>query len=162
MAAALRTPKCTPGVESGVENLEIYRLAHDLGCRIHAMSLTLPSLERLEEASQIRRSSKRVSVCIVEGHTQRKYKGRFLSYLYHALGSSDETQEHLKYLHETGSLKDPALFKALEAEALELSRKLFRFIQAVERHHETPNYLAAAPNSDVDEQDSLDDSASPG
>ena len=148
-------------MESGVEKLEIYRLAHDLGIRIHAMSLTLPPLERLEEASQIRRSSKRVSVCIVEGHTQRKYKGRFLSYLYHALGSSDETQEHLKYLHETGSLKDQVLIKSLSADAAELSRKLFRFIQGVERLHETPHYLAApptlSPESSVTESEALDD-----
>ena len=132
-------------MESGVEKLEIYQLAHDLGVRVHAMSLTLPSFERLEEASQIRRSSKRVSVCIVEGHTQRKYKGRFLSYLYHALGSSDETQEHLKYLRDTGSLKDPSLIKTLSLDASELSRKLFRFIQGVERRHEPPNYLGSPP-----------------
>ena len=152
-------------MESRVENLEIYRLAHDLGVRIHAMSMALPSIERVEEASQIRRSSKRVSACIVEGHTQRKYEGRFLSFLYHALGSSDETQEHLKYLRDKGSPKDPALAKSLSLEASELSRKLFRFIQGVERLHETPNCLRSlqskAPESDLEEADSPADSESP-
>lgn len=134
-------------MESGVEKLEIYGIAHDLGVRIHAMSLKLPIYESMEEASQIRRSSKRVSVCIVEGHTQRKYKGRFLSYLYHALGSSDETQEHLRYLRDTGSLKDADLIKSLSTDAAELSRKVFRFIQGVERGHEVPRYLSDSPPS---------------
>lgn len=50
-SCGLTTSSGTPGVESGVEKLAIYRLAHDLAVRIHAMSLTLPSLERFEEAS---------------------------------------------------------------------------------------------------------------
>lgn len=106
-----------------------------------------------------------MSACIVEGHTQRKYKGRFLSFPHHALGSADETQEHLKYLRDTYSLKDPAQIKALSMEASELSRMLFRFIQGVERLHETPSYLGAPPRqaieSDMDEPDSLDDEESP-
>jgi hypothetical protein len=61
-------------MESGVEKLERYRIAHELGVRLHTMSLKLPCYESMEEASQIRRSSKRVSACIVEGHTQRKYR----------------------------------------------------------------------------------------
>jgi len=107
--------------------------------------LALPSFERFEEASQIRRSSKRVSACLVEGHTLRKYKALFLSYLYRALASSDETQEHLLLLRETGSLASPETYRSLADSSAELSRKLFRFIQGVERFHETPGYLTGLP-----------------
>src|SRR5262245_15157979 len=100
-------------METGLQNLEVYRIAHDLAVQIHRMSMGLPSFERFEEASQIRRSSKRVSACIVEGHTLRKYKGLFLNFLYRALASSDETQEHLLLLKETGSLADAAAGQSL-------------------------------------------------
>jgi len=105
------------------------------------MSLTLPSFERFEEASQIRRSSKRVVANIIEGHAQRKYKPLYLTYLYRALGSCEETEGHLRLLHKTGSLPDAALFEALSASCSELSRRLFRVIQVIERRYDTPHFL---------------------
>jgi len=135
-------------METSLGKIEVYRLAHDLAVRIHAMSLTLPGFERFEEASQIRRSSKRVSACLVEGHTLRKYKALFLSYLYRALASCDETQEHLMLLKDTGSLADAEAHRSLSEGSAELSGKLFRFIQGVERHHEPPHYLTGLPPRD--------------
>ena len=132
-------------MEASLKKLEVYRLAHDLAVRIDAMSHTLPMTERFEEASQIRRSSKRVSASIVEGHTQRKHKGLYLSYLYRALGSSDETQEHLLLLRETRSLADAGVFDSLKAGCEELSKKLFNLIKVVEQKYETPNYLKNLP-----------------
>jgi four helix bundle protein len=92
-------------MERACRKLEIYRLGHELGVAVHRMTLELPDFERFEEGSQVRRSSKRVSACIVEGHTLRKYKLLYLNFLYRALASADETQEHLDYLRETGSLQ---------------------------------------------------------
>ena len=144
-------------MEPGLQNVDVYRIAHDLAVQIHLMTMSLPSFERFEEAPQIRRSSKRVSACIVEGHTLRKYKALFLNFLYRPLASSDETQEHLKLLKETGSLADDATFQSLSDTSSELSRKLFRFIQGVEQQHEQPNYLAGnrleafEPGPDVEE-----------
>jgi four helix bundle protein len=132
-------------MEPGLQKVEVYRIAHDLAVRIHAMSLNLPTFERFEEAPQVRRSSKRVSASIVEGYAQRKYKALYLSYLYRALGSSDETQEHLLLLKDTGSLADRAVHEELATKSAELSRKLFRFIQGVEQFHEVPNYLSDVP-----------------
>jgi four helix bundle protein len=129
-------------MEDAVLKLEIYRLAHDLSARIHSMTLTLPSFERSEEGSQIRRSVKRISASIIEGHTQRRHKPLYVSYLYRALASSDETQEHLLLLKDTGSLADAGTFESLSISCAELSRKLFRFIQAIERNYETPSYLS--------------------
>ena len=109
------------------------------------MTLALPGFERFEEGQQIRRSSKRVSASIVEGHAQRRHKAQYLSYLYRALGSSDESQEHLLLLKKTGSLSDPAVFESLSKSCEELSRKLFRLIHAIEQRYETPRYLEITP-----------------
>ncbi len=64
-------------MEQGVEKLKVYRLAHQLGVKVHDMSLTLPKHEMYEEGSQIRRSSKSVSSNIVEGFSLRNYKMLF-------------------------------------------------------------------------------------
>jgi four helix bundle protein len=137
-------------MEDELKKLEVYRIAHDLAVRIHAMTLALPAIERYEEAPQIRRSSKRASANIVEGHTQRKYKAQYLLYLYRALGSSDESQEHLLLLRETGSLADAKTFRTLLAGCEKLSKKLFSLIQSVEQRYETPNYLKGLPLQDFE------------
>ena len=69
----------------GYKSLRIYQLAHDLALRVHALSLRLPHYELIEEGSQVRRSSKRVSAGIVEGYDQRKYRDEFIHYLYRSL-----------------------------------------------------------------------------
>jgi len=123
----------------GYKKLEVYRKAHALAVRTHAMTLQLPKFEMYEEGSQIRRSSKRVSASIVEGYGVRRYKALYLSYLYRALGSADETQEHLELLHETGSLSDAVVFRELQGASRGVSQMLARFIDGVERQHTRPH-----------------------
>lgn len=63
-------------------DLEIYSLSYDLALRIHSLSLKLPQYELYEEGSQIRRSSKSIVSCIVEGYGRKKYKLISTSFLY--------------------------------------------------------------------------------
>jgi four helix bundle protein len=56
------------------KDLEIYKLSYDLAIKIHKFSLKLPKYEMYEEGSQIRRSSKGITSCIVEGYGRKKYK----------------------------------------------------------------------------------------
>lgn len=128
-------------MDGGYHKLEIYNLSHSIGVRVHAMTLQLPKIELYEEGSQIRRSTKSVSSNIVEGFALRKYKNEFLHYLYRAYGSSEESLEHLRYLFETKSFLDEKLFLELKNEMSTLNGKLFRFIQSVEKDHDTPAYL---------------------
>jgi four helix bundle protein len=128
----------------GYRKLRVYQLAHDLGDRVHAMTLTLPYFEHRETGSQIRRSSKSVSAQIVEGYKLRKYRDEFLHYLHRAAASAEETREHLSYLLETGSLKDIKLGKELDLSYAELSGGLARFIMGIERDHSRPFYLRAS------------------
>lgn len=146
--------------DDGYRRLDVYNLAHDLAVRIHKMTLTLPALERYEEAAQVRRSSKRVSASIVEGYAQRKFKAQFLVYLYRGLGSADETQEHLRFLMETGSLASAKEGRTLLKDAEDVSRKLARFIQGVEREHRAPGARPFSPEDFVDPEDDPSDPTS--
>lgn len=117
-------------------DLEIYQLAHQLAVECHKMSIeTLPRFELYEEGSQLRRASKSVSANIVEGFALRRYKNEFIKYLSQACASCDESQEHLKYLFETQSLKDEKLYNYFLSKYRELAKKIYRFTQAVETGH---------------------------
>lgn len=125
-------------MDGGYQRLEVYTAAHALAIEIHSLTLSLPSFERYEEGSQIRRSSQSVTANIVEGYALRRYKNEYLHYLYRAYGSAEETLEHLRYLAETRSLSDELLYERLAADCRRVNGMLYRFIQGVERHHIVP------------------------
>ena len=119
------------------EKLEVYRIAHALGLRVHPLTLKLPKHEMYEEGSQARRSSKSVSAQVVEGHALRQYKAEYLHYLGRAYASAEETIEHLQYLLETGSaIRVENECHALIEEYGILCRKLFNYMSSVERQHD--------------------------
>ena len=60
------------------KDLEIYKISYDLAVKIHKFSLKLPNYEQYEEGRQIRKSSKGITSCIVEGYGRRKYKADFI------------------------------------------------------------------------------------
>jgi four helix bundle protein len=128
-------------MNEGHKKLQIYQQAHELAIEIHAMTLQLPSLERFEEGSQIRRSSKSVASNIVEGYALRKYKNEFVHYLFRAYGSCEETMEHLELLFETRSLVDQPLFTRLHEDVNNLCGKILRYIQAIDQNFEMPSFM---------------------
>jgi four helix bundle protein len=114
------------------KDLDIYALSYDLAIRVHKMSLRLPKHELFEEGSQVRRSSKGIASCIVEGYGRRKHKAEFVRYLIYAHASCDETIVHLSFLRDThdGVLSEeiPDLIQAYE----NLGGKINKFIRYVE------------------------------
>ena len=117
-------------------DLEIWQLARTVVIDIHAMTLKkLPKFEMFEEGGQIRRSSKSVKSTMVEGYSRRRYKQEFIRFLTYALGSCDETVDHLETLFETQSLTDEALYENLHGRLQTLGKKLNLFIQSVEKSH---------------------------
>ena len=110
-------------------------MAREVVIDIHDMSLKLPRFEQFEEAQQIRRSSKTVRSCIVEGYERRRYKADFIRFLIYSLSSNDETIDHLETLFETKSLQNEKLFTDLHNKIESLGKKLNNFIQSVERSH---------------------------
>jgi four helix bundle protein len=117
------------------KKLEIWQLARDLSIEIHKMTFALPKFEQFEEGQQIRRSSKTVRSCIVEGYGRRRYKADYIKFLIYSLSSNDETVDHLETLFETGSLKGEILYNSLHEKLQKLGKKLNNFIQAVELNH---------------------------
>ncbi|MBI4766246.1 MAG: four helix bundle protein [Deltaproteobacteria bacterium] len=114
-------------------DLEIYKLSYRLAMKIHRLSLTLPKFELYEEGSQIRRSSKAVCSCIVEGYGRRIYKNDFIRFLVYAQASCDETTLHLNFIHEAGHISDEDYEEILSENDL-LGKKINSFIQYVESH----------------------------
>ena len=117
------------------KDLEIWKIAREVVIEIHKMSITLPKFEQYEEAQQIRRSSKTVKSCIVEGYGRRRYKADFIKFIVYALSSNDETIDHLETLFETESIKDENLYNALHEKIQLLGKKMNNFLQAVEKSH---------------------------
>ena len=106
------------------KNLEIWQLAREVVIEVHQMSLVLPKFEQFEEAQQIRRSSKTIKSCIVEGYGRRIYKADFIKFLIYSLSSNDETTDHLETLFETQSLNDEIVYKGLHQKLDKLGKKI--------------------------------------
>ena len=111
--------------------LEIYQLSYELAMQIHRMSLELPKYELYEEGSQIRRSSKGVCSCIVEGYGRKKYKNDFVKFLVYAQASCDETEVHLSFIHDSKYISS-VLYEELKEKNDKVGRKINKFIQYVE------------------------------
>jgi four helix bundle protein len=114
------------------KDLEIYNLSYNLAIKIHKMSLKLPKYEIYEEASQIRRSSKGIVSCIVEGYGRKKYKAELVKFLVYAHASCDETILHLNFIRDTHKVDEEEIQFFLDAYN-KLGGKINKFIQYVEK-----------------------------
>jgi four helix bundle protein len=114
------------------KDLEIYQLSYKLAVKIHRLTLTLPNYEQYEEGGQIRKSSKGIAACIVEGYGRKRYKADFLKFLTCAHASCDETIVHLNLLKDTHEnlIKDIEFFLVKYDE---LGAKINKYIQYVEK-----------------------------
>ena len=113
-------------------DLEIYQLSYELAMEIPRMSLKLPKYELYEEGSQIRKSSKGITSCVVEGYGRKKYKSDFIKFLIYSHASCDETILHLNFINDTHEIDKEEMNYLLDAYN-ELGGKINRFIQYVER-----------------------------
>jgi len=113
-------------------DLDIYKVSYELAVKVHKMSLNLPKHEIYEEGSQVRRSSKGVASCIVEGYGRRKYKADFIKFLIYAHASCDETITHLNFLKDTNINNKEAITGFIEEYEI-LGGKINKFLQYVEK-----------------------------
>ena len=65
----------------------------------------------------------------------RRYKQEFFRFLTYAIGSNDETIDHLENLFETESLSDEELYNDVSERLDKLGRKLNVFINSVSKGH---------------------------
>lgn len=113
------------------KDLDIYKLSYDLALKVHAKSLKLPSYEMYEEGSQVRRSSKGITSCIVEGYGRKKYKAEFNKFLIYAHASCDETILHLNFIKEIHEIDENEI-NSIIGSYQELGSKINKFIRYVE------------------------------
>jgi len=95
----------------GFEDLECYQLALEVMVRIHGFSKTLPSDEKYDLYSQIRRASKNVTGNIAEGYGRYHYLDS-LHYYSIARGELNETLSRLIEARSLGYL-DQTDFESL-------------------------------------------------
>jgi four helix bundle protein len=96
------------------KDLDIYRLSYNLAIKVHKMSLKLPKYEIYEEGGQVRRSSKGITSCIVEGYGRKKYKADFVKFLIYAHASCDETILHLNFIKDTHENNDEEIINLVD------------------------------------------------
>ena len=129
----LRVASCGGRVWRGMKSyrdLDIFQLSYELAIETHKLTLTLPKYEIYEEGSQIRRSSKSITSCIVEGYGRKKYKADFVKFLIYAHASCDETILHLNFIKDIHNLQE---INALLDSYNELGSKINKFVQYVEK-----------------------------
>ena len=115
-------------------DLEIYRISSDLAVKIYTKSLELPSQDKFEAGSQIRRSSQGIKDAIVEGYGRRKYKNDFIKFLVYAHASSLEALSQAEFLHQVHADED---WEKIASELDKLGSKIHNFITYVENHWRT-------------------------
>jgi four helix bundle protein len=115
-------------------DLEIYQQSRKLANEVHKVSLTLPKFEMYEEGQQVRRSSKSVTVNIVEGYARRRYKKDYVKHMVYSQGECDETMLHLDFLIDNHPDADQSALTSLRAKYDELSKMINRFTAWVEHH----------------------------
>jgi four helix bundle protein len=99
---------------------------------IHRFTFQLPKYEMYEIGSQVRRSSKSVSVNIVEGYGRRRYKADYVRFLIFAQASCDETIEWLEYIKDCYpglTVPGTEILNRLN----QLGKKINNFIASVEK-----------------------------
>jgi len=112
-------------------DLDIYKISYSLALEVHKLSLKLPNYELYETGSQVRRSSKSIPSNIVEGYGRRRYHAEFIRFLIFSHSSCDETIVHLNFIKDIyENLKEEAI--QLIEKYIELSKKLYKFIEYVE------------------------------
>jgi four helix bundle protein len=120
--------------QSGFEDLKCWQLARQLMLACHQLAHRLPSSERYDLASQIRRSSKSGMANISEGYGRYHYLDS-LRFYYFARGSINETINHIITAHDLHYI-DQAEFQKLYRLGREAERTLNGYINFVRRQQQ--------------------------
>ncbi|MCC5841311.1 MAG: four helix bundle protein [Opitutales bacterium] len=84
------------------KELRVYQLAYDLAMEIFEASKGFPVEERFALTSQIRRSSRSVSMNLREAWSKRRYEAHFVSKLTDCDGENGETETSLDFALDCG------------------------------------------------------------
>jgi len=121
-----------------VEDLVIYQVALRLSKEVHELTDKIPFYWEKNDVGQIVRSPSSVPSNITEGFGQRFYPKKFVHFLSIALGSSDETKNHLRSLFNNSHI-DIGQINHYENQYKNLSIKILNLINYLRRKHEIRN-----------------------
>ncbi len=88
------------------KELDVYQKAYELAMVIFRMSRSFPSDERYALVSQIRRSSRSVTLNLREAWAKRRYSAHFVSKLTDCDGENSETDTSLDYAKDCGYITE--------------------------------------------------------
>jgi len=88
------------------KELEVYKKAYQLAMEIFECSRGFPPEERFALTSQIRRSSRSISMNLREAWAKRRYEAHFISKLTDCDGENSETDTSLDFAKDCGYLTE--------------------------------------------------------
>jgi len=86
------------------EDLDVWKLAHELRLKVYIIAKFLPKDERYGLMSQIKRSSESISANIAEGHGRFHFQEN-IQFCRVARGSLSETKDHLIFIRDAKLIK---------------------------------------------------------
>ena len=87
---------------NSAKDLTVYKKSYKLATEIFKISKTFPAEERYALTSQIRRSSRSVSLNLREAWAKRRYQAHFISKLTDCDGECNETDSSLDFAKDCG------------------------------------------------------------
>jgi four helix bundle protein len=89
------------------KELIVYEKAYELAMSIFNLSKSFPPEEKYALTSQIRRSSRSVSMNLREAWSKRRYEAHFISKLTDCDGETNETDTSLDFAKDCGYITEP-------------------------------------------------------
>jgi four helix bundle protein len=91
---------------NSAKELNVYQKSYDLAMQIFNLSKLFPSEEKFALTSQIRRSSRSVSMNLREAWSKRRYEAHFVSKLTDCDGENGETETSLDFAFDCGYITE--------------------------------------------------------
>ena len=88
------------------KELEVYKKSYRLAMEIFELSKTFPAEEKYALTSQIRRSSRSISMNLREAWAKRRYEAHFISKLTDCDGENSETDTSLDFAKDCGYISE--------------------------------------------------------
>ena len=83
------------------KELEVYKKSYQLAMEVFQLSKSFPTEERYALTSQIRRSSRSISMNLREAWAKRRYEAHFISKLTDCDGENSETDTSLDFARDS-------------------------------------------------------------
>ena len=139
------------------KELDVYRAAYELSMKVFQLSKHFPPEERFALTSQLRRSSRSVSLNLREAWAKRRYPPHFVSKLTDCDGENSETDTSLDYARDCGyiSLEEHRELTALCARIGKMLGSMIRnpapFLQRGSKssQEDSRDSVATLPTSDL-------------